>query len=101
MEDIIKHLRRKSQLLYDMNCIRKYIEGGDFDQNLKRAWNEYNNELNEIEEKIKHIKEPELIKLEQKKLELLALIQDHQDKISHLKQQLKDLNKMIMKVKPV
>lgn len=99
MEQIIKCLRRKSQLLYDINCIQKYIEGGYYDQGLKDAWNDYNEELKEIQQQIDNIRKPELDKFEHKKLELLSRIKKYEDEIRHLKQNLNDLDKIILKLK--
>lgn len=98
MEQIINFIRQKSQLIYDMNCIEKYIEGGDYDKNLKKTWDNYNNELKEIDERIEEIRLPELLELQNKKLELLSGIKEYEDQMNDLKQQLKDLDKIILQL---
>ena len=99
MEQIIHYLRQKSQLIYDINCIQKYIEGGDYDQNLKKAWDGYKQELKNVEQKINEIRKPQLIEFENKKLEILSKIKEYDNKIRKLKQQLKDLDKIILELK--
>lgn len=51
MEQINEYLRRKSKLLYDINCIQKYIDEGCYDKSLEVVWNDYKKELKEIEQK--------------------------------------------------
>ena len=95
MDKIIEYLRRKSQVLYDLNCIEKYIKGGDYDLSLKKVWDEYNLELVSINEKIEQLKKPQIIEYENKKLELNATIQWHQKEIEKLNSQLNDIDEMI------
>lgn len=95
MDKIIEYLRRKSQVLYDLNCIEKYIKGGDYDLSLKKVWDEYSLELVSINEKIEQLKKPQIIEYENKKLELNATIQWHQKEIEKLNSQLNDIDEMI------
>lgn len=98
MEEIISYLRKKSQLIYDINCIKNYIEGGDYDRSLKSTWEKYKKELAEIDEKIEKIKLPQLDEFKKKKQSILSLIRDHEEKVKLLKSQIKDLDKIIIKL---
>ena len=98
MEQISMYLKRKSQILYDMNCIQKYITGGDYDENLKRAWDGYKKELEEIEQKIEERRKPQLQEFEEKKLELYSQIKEYEEEIESLKKQLVELDKIITKL---
>ena len=95
MEQIINNLRRKSKIMYDINCISKYIKGGDYDARLKTAWDDYQRELAEIEKELSELRKPGLEEFEHEKLTLLSHIKEHENEIKNLKQQLKDLNKLI------
>lgn len=55
MEELSAVLKKKNQIIYEMNCIEKYIEAGDFDQNLEKTWSNCKNDLNEIEEELKSL----------------------------------------------
>jgi predicted nuclease with TOPRIM domain len=98
MEEIISYLKRKSQLIYDINCIKKYIEGGDYDNSLKNAWEMYKKELAEINGKIEKLKMPQLHEYEIKKQSIFNSIKEYEEKIRLLKTQLKELDKLIMKL---
>ena len=98
MKQIINCIGRKSQLIYDMNCIEKYIVGGDYDKNLKKTWDNYNKQLKEIDKEIEEIRIPELLDLQDAKLELLSQVREYEDKIKDLKQQLKDLDKIVLQL---
>ena len=98
MKQIINCIRKKSQLIYDMNCIEKYIEGGDYDKNLKKTWDNYNKQLKAIDKEIEEIRIPELLDLHDTKLELLSQVKEYEDKIKDLKQQLKDLDKIVLQL---
>ncbi len=96
MEEMLKVLKRKSQITYDMNCIEKYIKPGECDMNLIRAWNDYKAELEEVEEELKLLSNPNTKDLEEKKLEMLHKIEDHNREIHLLERQIKDIEKKIM-----
>lgn len=95
MEDFMKLLRRKSHILYDMNCIEKYIKSGDCDQNLEQAWADYVSQLKDIESTLNKIRTTELAELEDIKLNLLSQIREYESKIVALKNQLKDVERVI------
>lgn len=40
--------KRKQQIIYQMNSIRKYMKDGDFDNSLKKEWENLNVELEKI-----------------------------------------------------
>ena len=98
MEQMMNVLKRKSQIVYDMNCIEKYIRPGEYDESLSKAWNDYKAELEEVEEELKLLSNPETKALEEKKLELLHGIEEHNRQIHLLEHQIKDIEKKIMAV---
>jgi hypothetical protein len=96
MEEMLNVLRKKSQIKYDMNCIEQYIKDGDCDKSLKHAWNGYRDNLIEIEEELKLLSNPETKVLEEKKLELLHKIEEHNREILMIKHQIKGVEKKLM-----
>lgn len=98
MEDVISYLKKKSQLIYDINCIKKYIEGGDYDNNLKNMWECYKEELAETNKKIEQIRVPQLKEFDNKKNSILESIKEHEEKIKLLKKQLKEIDKIMIKL---
>ncbi|GKX31055.1 hypothetical protein SH1V18_35350 [Vallitalea longa] len=98
MEEVISYLKKKSQLIYDINCIKKYIEGGDYDKNLKSTWERYKKELTELNQKIEEIRVPQLKEFDNKKQDILDSIKEHEEKIRLLRKQLKDIDKIIIKL---
>lgn len=98
MEEVISYLKKKSQLIYDINCIKKYIEGGDYDKNLKSTWERYKKELDEINAKIEEIRVPQLEEFDNRKKGILDSIKEHEEKIRLLRKQLKDIDKLIIKL---
>lgn len=96
MEEMIKVLKRKAQITYDMNCIEKYIHPGECDENLSKAWKAYKEELGEVEEELKLLSNPSTKAYEEKKLELRHLIEDHKKQIQILEHQVKELDHKIV-----
>lgn len=96
MEEMLKVLKRKSQITYDMNCIEKYIKPGDCDVSLIKAWDEYKVELDEVEEELRLLSNPETKEFEEKKLEMLHKIEGHKREIHLLERQIKDIEKKIV-----
>lgn len=91
MEEIVMVLKKKSQIMYDMNCIGKYIGAGECDKSLQSTWDRYNDELEEIESELELLSNPETKPFEEKKLELLHKIEDHERDIGMLRRQVKDI----------
>ncbi|QUI22832.1 hypothetical protein HZI73_11265 [Vallitalea pronyensis] len=98
MEEVIGYLKKRNQLVYDINCIKKYIEGGDYDKSLKRAWERYKQELIHINNQIDQIREPQLKAFEEEKDKIVSAIQEHEREIKLLKKQLKELDRLIVKL---
>ncbi len=96
MEEMIKVLKRKSQIIYDMNSIEKYIKPGEHDENLSKAWNNYRKELEEVEAELRLLSNPETKALEEKKLELRHKIEDHKKEIELLEYQIQEIEKKIV-----
>ena len=99
MEKIYELVRQKSQLMYDINCIKRYIDDLNFDEHLKDAWEKYNNDLEEISKQIAEIKEPSLQSLTRKKLEVLENIKYHEEELFKFKEQLSEIDKAIKELK--
>lgn len=95
MEHLLEYVKQKEKLLYDINCIKKYIEGGDYDKSLKRAWIDYNNQLEEINQKLVEYVKPHYDQLYEKKIELTEEMKGYQEKINELKAQIKYLNDLM------
>lgn len=95
MNKIIDLVRKKSQLVYDINCIKRYINDMEYDENLKDAWDKYNKELLEIEKEIELLIKPEIFMLEKRKEEILNEIKHKEEEIYILKCQLFDVDKVI------
>lgn len=96
MEYFMQLLREKGRILYDMNCIEKYIESGECDQNLQKVWANYVKKLNDIEEKLGTVRTRELAELEDQKLQLLSQKEEHEKKIVELDSQMKDIDELIL-----
>ena len=95
MEEMMKVLKRKSQIVYDMNCIEKYIQPGEHDENLSKAWNNYKVELDEVEEELKLLSNPSTKAFEEKKIDLRHQIEDHKKQIHMLENQICEIEKNI------
>lgn len=95
MEEMMKVLKRKSQVVYDMNCIEKYIQPGEYDESLSKAWNRYKKELDDIEEALRLLSNPTTKAFEEKKLGLRQEIDQHKKEIQLLENQLKEIEKKI------
>lgn len=96
MEEMMKVLKRKSHIVYDMNCIEKYLTPGNYDESLSKAWNAYNMELKEVEEELKLLSNPETKGFEEEKLVLLHEIEDHRKQIKLLEHQIEAIEKKIV-----
>ena len=90
------YIRKKSHIEYDMNCIEKYIHGGDHDAKLAKAWDEFEVELSKVEKEISLLSDPETKEIEIKKLELLDEIKIHEVEIQKLNRQVRSLEKLML-----
>jgi hypothetical protein len=98
MQEIIQLIRRKNQLLYDMNCVRRYIEAGDYDTNLKNAWDSMNTELEEVDNELQSLRKPQMDEFERRKMELLEKIRLNESEVCSMKLELKEIDKMMLKL---
>lgn len=99
MKEYINLIRRKSQLIYDINSIKRYIDHMEYDHNLKKAWEHYNKELETLNEQIESITGPQLKELEEKKTDILGKIKIHEEELYKLNSQLKDIDAAINNLK--
>ncbi len=99
MNQIIELVRKKSHLLVVISSIEKYIKNRYFDDNLKQVWDEYNNELKEIDEKLASMNIPALEEFEAEKLKLRKQIHHHEEELEKCNQQIKELNEIALSLK--
>ena len=98
MEDTIRLIRKKTQLLYDINCVKRYIEEGAFDNNLKNAWDGLNKELEEVTKELDEIKKPQIQGYEKRKIELLNQLHQYEEKMNKVKLELQEVDKLILNI---
>lgn len=98
MEEVLGYLKKRNKLMYDINCIKKYIEGGDYDKSLKRTWEKYKAELVQVNTQIDQIREPQLKAFEDEKTKIMAHIREHQEHIRLLKKQLKEIDNLMVRL---
>lgn len=96
MEEIMECIQKRSKLLYDINCIKHYIEGGDYDKSLKEAWHKYNNELVEVNNRIAEYVKPHYSEIYEQKNKLAGQIKEHKNEIKKLKEQIEYLDSLMM-----
>lgn len=92
MEKRLELLRKKSRIVYDMNCIKKYMDVGEFDVSLEKAWAKYQANLDKVETELKLLSNPSTKDLEDLKLERLAKIKEYERNIALIKDQLQDID---------
>lgn len=95
MEKLMELVQRKSRIEYDINSIEKYIREGDYDGSLKKTWDIYTNELEEISNQIKLLSNPKTQPIELKRIELIEEIGKHERDIELLKSQVAELDAQI------
>lgn len=96
MEHLMECIKRKGHIEYDMNCIEKYIHGGDYDGKLKEAWEGLERDLKEVEEEIMLLSNSKTKEIEERKLDLLEEMHDHEKAIQKLKVQVNELENMLL-----
>ena len=99
MNQIIELVRKKSHLLVVIGSIEKYIKNRYFDDNLKQVWDEYNNELKEIDSKLADMNIPALEEFEEEKLKLRKQIHHLEEELEKCNQQIKELNQIAESLK--
>lgn len=99
MEKLMELVQRKSRIEYDINSIEKYIREGDYDGSLKKTWDIYTVELEEISKQISLLSNPKTQSIELKRIELLENIEKHQREIEMLKSQISELDAQINQIK--
>lgn len=95
MEEIMELVQRKSQLIYDLNCVKGYMEAWEFNSYLKDTWDQMNKELIELTSKIEKLSKPPYTEIEHERVELLNKIQHYERELEKCRQQLKELDKII------
>lgn len=99
MEKLMELVTKKSRIEYDINSIEKYIKEGDYDGSLKKTWDLYTKELEELNTQIDVLSNPKTQEIELQRIELLASISAHEREIEFLKSQVKELETKIQALK--
>jgi len=95
MEKLIECLKKKSSLLYDINCIAKYIEANACDDDLRNAYAVYMRELDQVNKVIDEIKQPEMEAFESRRLALLNQIKEKKADLERLNTELIEVNQAL------
>lgn len=96
MERLMECIKKKNHIEYDMNCIEKYIHGGDYDGRLKKSWENLEISLETVEKEIALLSNSETKEVEEKKLDLVEKIHEHEVAIRKLKSQVSELESVIL-----
>lgn len=96
MEKLMNYVKKKSHLEYEMNCVEKYVHGGDSDNSLKKAYSDMEAELKTVEKEISLLSNPDTKEVELKKLELLDVIKGHEVEIRKLQRQVEQLEQLLL-----
>ena len=99
MEELVKLVNRKSQLTYDINCIRGYMENWDYSCDLQDTWDQMEKELQDISNKIDELIKPPFIEIEKQRMELLRKISEYEHELEKTRRQLHDLDDLMVKIK--
>lgn len=99
MKQIVTLLRKKSHLMYMINCIEGYVEDKYYDKNLSEIWDTYNKELEDINKELEDSRVPALEEYEKSKLELLKKIKEQERDLELSRNQLKELNQIVSMMK--
>jgi len=95
MKKLMELVTKKSRLEYDINSIEKYINDGDYDGSLKRTWDIYVKEIEEVNSAIELLSNPKTQEIELKRIELLERISEHEREIEFLQSQIIELEDKI------
>ena len=98
MKKLMELVTKKSRIEYDINSIEKYIKDGDYDGSLKRTWDIYVKELEELNSEIDLLSNPKTQEIELKRIELLESISAHEREIELLKSQVAELEDKLHQV---
>jgi chromosome segregation ATPase len=101
VDEIMELIQRKSQLMYDINCVRGYMETWEFNSYLKDAWDQMNKELLELSSRIEELSNPQYKEILQQRMEIINKIQDCDRELEKYKNQLKELDENINKVRKI
>lgn len=99
MKQIVKLLKEKSKLQYQINAIKDYIDGKNYDMKLKEVWDEYNKELEAVDSELATFRMPALAEYEEEKLRLLSKIKMHEEELEKCKNQIKELYRLTKLIK--
>lgn len=95
MDQMLTLLKRKTKLTYDINCVQKYMEGGDYDQNLEKVWQDYNDELSSINDQIANYVEENGEALYEERKGLKQKVKEHRSEIVKIKEKILYLDQLL------
>ena len=99
MEEIMELVQHKSQLIYDLNCVKEYMEAWEFNTYLRDTWDQMNKELQELTLKIEQFSKPPYDEIEQERIELMNKIQNCERDLIRFRQQLEEINKIMSAIR--
>jgi len=98
VEDIADLVRRKNVLLYDINCIREYMETWESNSYLQDLCMQMKKEVEEINRKLEGYYSSPYEDFERQKSELLQRIQNHERELQTCKRKLREIDEIIVTV---
>lgn len=76
------------------------MEGGDYDKSLEKVWEDYIVEMDSLKEEILSYLEVHGEELYEEQQELKEKVWEHREEISHLKERIMQLDKLLSNSKP-
>lgn len=101
MDHMLALLKRKTKLTYDINCVKRYMEGGEYDQNLEKVWEDYTEEIRGINEKIALYVDEHGDTLYEEQKGLKQQVKEHRQEIVKLKEKILYLDQLIKSRKTI
>ncbi|NLM28331.1 MAG: hypothetical protein GX211_09205 [Clostridiaceae bacterium] len=96
MEDIASLIHRKKQLLYDINCIREYMETWESNSYLQNLCEHMRKEVEEINRKIEECCTPPYEDFEKQRSELLKRIHDYEKELQACRRKLREIDDVMV-----
>ncbi len=95
MEDIAELIRRKKQLLYDINCIREYMETWESNSYYQDMCEQMKKEVEEINRKLQGYYSSPYEGFERQRSELLQRIQNYEKELLTCKRKLREIDEIM------
>jgi chromosome segregation ATPase len=98
VEDIADLVRRKKLLLYDINCIREYMETWESHSYYHDMCEQMKREVEEINRRLEGYYRSPCEDFERQRSELLQRIQNHERELQTCKRKLREIDEIIVTV---